>query len=260
MVSFDDGIGHRRLVDRVWGPLRDQVPVNRSSRAAGLVGGATFALALAVGAGEAAAAGIGCLLFSGLLGATRIGQVREDRRERILPNAADGPSMWLLAERLAGPPTVAGVVRTTTVCQAPLTMRYSVAYCAELRDEAYAALYLRDSVTIGFEIVTNDGRVVRVAPGLIDLIGGRPREISLDDQIRAYLRARDPSWRPDRYDPFPYRSAIEGVVSEGDLVALYGELEVVNDPGAPAVGYRSSAPQLVRAVGTPCVVVDSPGG
>lgn len=235
------------LVERVWGPPTALTRVNRPAGAFLVVGMLMLAFSLLGFYGVGVAAALGFFLAAGLVRAIDIGTEQELWRERTraLP-AAENPR----ATRLPDAPFV-GRVRAETVCIAPMSRRYCVAYAVELRDDHGHDTYLRDATTIGFEVVSNDGRVVRIAAGPVVLRCREAREIILDEQIRAYLHEHDPEWRPERYDPFPYGTALEAVVCEGDLVEVHNPLTPSYDPDAERVGYREMATQRFDANGTP---------
>ncbi len=246
VVELGSG-GRLMLVERVWGPPTALTRVNRPAGAFLVVGMLTLAFSLLGFYGVGVAASLGFFFAAGLVRAIDIGTEQELWRERTraLP-AADH-------RRSAKPPAspFVGRVRAVTVCIAPMSLRYCVAYAVELRDEHGRDTYLRDAATIGFEVVSNDGRVVRVPSGPVVLRCPEAREIILDEQIRAYLHEHDPEWRPDRYDPFPYGTALEAVVCEGDVVEIHNSLLPAYAPDAERVGYREMATQLFDIDGTP---------
>lgn len=250
MVELGSG-GRLMLVERVWGPPTALTRVNRPAGAFLVVGMLTLAFSLLGFYGVGVAAALGFFLAAGLVRAIDLGTEQELWRERTraLP-AAENPRSSKKPEA----PFV-GRVRAQTVCIAPMSRRYCVAYAVELRDEHGHDTYLRDAATIGFEVVSNDGRVVQIAAGPIAMRAPEAREIILDEQIRAYLQEHDPEWRPERYDPFPYGTALEAVICEGDLVEVHNPLRPTYDPDAERVGYREMATQLFGTDGTPRVAL-----
>lgn len=250
VVELANG-GRAALIDRVWGRLDHRDVVNRPAAAMMLVGGMTLGFSLLALNGFGIVVGVGSLMSGGLVRLAEVGKAEEDHRVRGSPLPAAAPPPLLPAARVFG-----GQVVTDEVCCAPMSLRYCVAYAAELRDDRARDTFLRDAVTIGFTLEANDGRTVVVPPGPVKLSGGRSRRILLEEQIRAYLSSCDPAWRPDRYDPFPYATAFEAVVCQGDTVELHNPLEPVHEP-SPEADYRHSATGRLKPVGTPMLHVVS---
>ena len=252
MVPLDDD-GRALLVDRVWGRLDHRDRVNRPAAAMMLVGGLTMGFSLLAFNGLGLVFGFGSLVSGGLVRLVRVGRVEEDRRERRRALPAGRGAQVTPVPRVFG-----GDVVADEVCQAPMSYRYCVAYAIELRDEWARDTFLRDAVTIGFTVRGNDEREVVIPPGPILLSGGTSRQILLEEQIRAYLGHCDPAWHPDRYDPFPYATALEAILCEGDRIEVHNELEPLREKVAET-DYRHAAIARLRPVGVPRIHLLSRG-
>jgi hypothetical protein len=108
----------------------------------------------------------------------------------------------------------------------------------------------RDSISHGFEIELDDGRVVLVEPGRIRIAArkGQGRTLALA-AARKHLEAADPSRAKLRgrlgheSDPFPFDHARRLVIEDGTPVSVAAELESRREGDA---GYRQQSKVYLR--------------
>lgn len=238
------GEGREALVERVWGPVVEHKTGNRPAAALMLIGGLTVGMSAIALNGFGLLVGLGSLATGGVTRLARIGRHHEARRENLICEPAGEADYGPRTPRVVG-----GTVVSDEVCIAPMSARHCVAYTAELRDAWAVDTYLRDAVTIGFTIESNDGRQVEVPPGPLLLTGGRSRPIQLESQVLPYLCDCDREWRPHRYDPFPYLVALEAVLCRGDSVELLTPVEPILEGNE--TDYRHTALARMRPIGLP---------
>jgi len=148
---------------------------------------------------------------------------------------------------------VAGVPELT----APISNETCLGYVAELTSQRLLTRHvmLREGRTCGFEVMLDDGRVVRVPAGRIHLEAERERFSRADrPSAETWLEGIDrQSFANEPLAPVPFEESAEARLAPGDVVEVAPELDTVADPSR-AAGYRDAAMALAP-VGVPRVRV-----
>ncbi len=144
----------------------------------------------------------------------------------------------------------------------PATGTPCVAYVLELhwQDARVSRLTFRDAVSVGFDVVLDDGRRARIPPGEIQLAGELPQMIDVDNpRLEAHLQATAPqktdmdpggerNWGGDS-EVFRYNIVREAVIIPGDIVSLVSPFQPIVNAVADTPGYREPMPSLLVPVG-----------
>jgi hypothetical protein len=111
---------------------------------------------------------------------------------------------------------------------------------------------LRDAATGGFDVTLEDGRLLRIPPGRVRVIGGL-RNVDVDrSRMEGHLQDLDPLGDSTSRKLFPFARVRAATISPGDQVEVLGEVTTAaNDDAA---GYRSAA-FVVAPVGVPVLRV-----
>jgi hypothetical protein len=266
VVSLAKDDGRKKLVDEVWGPANVRRQIKRAARAGS--GGATFG-GMFDGCGSADCSGcdvpsgggdviafilvaiVGAIVMV-IVGWLILALVRyiRDKLDRPKPFGALARTPALRGRG------VAGKVVAAARADSPASDDPCVAFALEYRCRRVisGAVMLHDAATRGFDVVTKDGRKVRVPAGRIRLDGVFAR-VGSNARARAaaHLETIDPSRDPNLVsvedgttDPFPFDDVVQAVVRPGDEVEVLGELAPIADPDASTgSAYRESAGMLV---------------
>jgi len=273
VTSLATHAGRQKLLDEVWGPANVRRQLKRATRSGGggAIGGSILdgcgsgadcsGCDVPSGGGEILGAilviivGAIVVIVLGWLVMKLVAYIREKmNRPKPFGALAEGPKM-----RGRG---VRGKVVAAQRSDSPIDDEPCVAYALEYRAKRVVsgAVMLRDAATRGFDVVTTEGRKVRVPAGRIRL-DGRPSKIggsdarmnaaahvgAIDAQLDTNLTQNDPT-----EDPFPWDEVVQTVLAPGDEVEVLGDLAPTADPEA-ASAYRESASLLVP-VGVPRLV------
>jgi hypothetical protein len=278
-ISLGERVERGRLWQEVWGPDSRARQVRRAMKA-GAGGGITGGISDCSGgcngldacnvldAGEglpAVLAGIVLAVVAAVLFfavAWLIGKLVAYIRERMDKPKPHGA--LLAPPKVRGPVWARGRVRATTSVPLPWKVGNAVAYAFELHHKNVlgGGAMLRDAATAGFDVELDDGRIVRVPRGRVQLRGKLQKESVEREVLDAFLRPLDPGDEvgepaSDKAEYtrslFPYAYARALVVSPGDQVDVLGVVETAADPSAPHA-YRASAGLLVP-VGVPMLRV-----
>ncbi len=261
-----------RLDDEVWGPDSRARKLRQAAKAGaggGLFGGALQScgvldgLQVLEGCGEVAGAGEGFLavvlalaavavaaIAVALFAAVVMGAINLIRRklDRPKPHGA-----LRKPPKASGRFNGAGTVTEGAHVALPWKEGESVAYALELHTKtAFGGdALLRDAMTAGFEVKLDDGRIVRVPPGRVTVVGQLPVADVDRGRVDAFLGELDPGGGSRSL--FPYDHARAVVLNAGDRIDVLGDLELSAD-GSEAHAYRASAGLLVP-VGVPVLRV-----
>jgi hypothetical protein len=267
VASLETPEGRARLLDEVWGPPSARRRARQLAKAGGSSAGIGSALqgcdacsgcsgldpeALVIGLIVVAAALVGMAIYWAIV---KIVEHVRARRNRLKPHG--GLLRPASLGRRAGP---AGVVIGPATLEAPASRAGCVAYAIDLRCTRFlrADLMMHDAETSGFEVRLDDGGIARVPAGRLRIEGrvarrARSAAPELDQHVQA-LCPRAPE--PDDYDPFPYDTVDEILVRPGDRIRLFGALERLADPEAPAA-YREGARGILVPRGVPAIRVEA---
>ncbi len=124
-----------------------------------------------------------------------------------------------------------------------------LAYALELHTKSAfgGGALLRDAMTAGFDVTLDDGRVVRIPPGRVTVVG-KLEDASVDrESVDRFLGNIDPMHAERTLFPYDYAKAV--AFGPGDRIDVLGELERTADT-TQGHGYRASA-GLLTPVGVP---------
>jgi hypothetical protein len=147
--------------------------------------------------------------------------------------------------RANGAGTIAGGARVAL----PWKSGECLAYAFELHTKTAfgGGALLRDAMTAGFDVTLDDGRVVRIPPGRVTIVGKR-EDVAVDREcVDRFLGDIDPKHAERTLFPYDFARAV--AIGPGDRVDVLGELERTAD-GTQGHGYRASA-GLLMPVGVP---------
>ena len=134
-----------------------------------------------------------------------------------------------------------------------------LAYALELHFVGYWGdrLMYRDAVTCGFDVLLDDGRLARVPPGRIRMLGPVRQVIDLDNLVlEEYLARVDRQHEPGRaFDPLRYNVVSELLLVAGERVELVSRFEPEPNSSAVPASYRDPAPAIWTARGVPVLRV-----
>ncbi|MEA2748829.1 MAG: hypothetical protein QOI41_2972 [Myxococcales bacterium] len=267
-AALDVPVDRARLDDEVWGPdsrarkIRQAAKVGASG---GLFGGffqgcsACDAVQGLEGCGELASAGEGIVavllmivaaavfaVVAALFAWAIMGLIRyiRQRMDKPKPHGAlrKPPKA---AGRANGAGTVAGNARLAL----PWKSGDCLAYALELHTKTAfgGGALLRDAMTAGFDVTLDDGRVVRIPPGRVTIVG-KLAEAAVDrERIDRFLGDIDPMHVERTLFPYDYAKAV--AIGPGDRIDVLGELERTADT-TQGHGYRANA-GLLTPVGVP---------
>jgi hypothetical protein len=140
---------------------------------------------------------------------------------------------------------------------APASGAECLAFAVELHFVGYWGdrVMYRDAVTAGFDVVLGDGRVARVPPGRIRVLGPVRQVIDVDERaLERYLIRVDRQHEPGRaFDPLRYNVVAELVVLPGDRVELVSRFEPEPSVCTLAPSYRDPQPAVWVPRGVPVV-------
>lgn len=262
-VSLAAPAGVQRLDDEVWGPDSRARQARQAAKAAaggagagGFFEGCTGCDAGGLDAsGEAVlivlavviAAGIAILLYFLIRALVR--WIRE-KMDQPKPHGALAKAPKPRARAVAA----SGVIRAGTPMALPWAAGSVFGYAMQLYEaRAFGGgAMLRDAATAGFEVALDDGRVLRVPAGRIQLVGRLPRVSAEDERIERALAELVPR-APTETVLFPFDRVRGRTLGPGDRIELLGDVSIAADDGG-GVGYRSNAGVLVP-VGVPTLRV-----
>ena len=272
--SMADIYGREMLVTAVWGPLRTR---EQNHRAATRSRQALTALASLGG-------------MVGLLGTWLLAPV-----PGILPllgGVASGAMVWYGGNKVAGGPRSdypmgaadnsgayhgavrargsgswpqggqaslgrRGTVEGERVLESPAAATRCVAYALELHfaGSGIDRVMYRDAVTAGFDVQLDGGRIARIPPGRIRLLGTIHQEIDVDNvHLERYLARFDPRHRDgDAFDPLRHNVVCEQVILPGDRIELLSPFDPMVNARARPTHYRIPAPSLLTPRGVPVI-------
>lgn len=280
VVPLDTLEGRRKLLDEVWGPPSARRRARQLAKAGGggagvgtfldgctNCGGCDFptsgeALLFVLAIFVAAIAAIAIYWI-----VVKIIEYVRARRNRPKPNG--GLLRPASLGRRAGP---AGVVTrvlpaasgAAPALQAPAGGAACAAFSVDLRCERFlrSDLMLHDGESAGFEVRLDDGSVAQVPAGRVRLEGRAERRSRASaPKVEDWVSGLGPKVVDPEdfdFDPFPYDRVDEITVRPGDRVRLFGELERIPDPEAPA-DYRGAAPAILVPRGVPAIRVEPAG-
>lgn len=262
-VSLAQPAGRLRLDDEVWGPDSRARQTRQAAKAgaggAGIggffegcsgcdvgaadLGGEAFLAVLAV----VVAAGIAILAFFAIR--ALVHWIRE-KLERPKPHGA-----FARAPRAPSPVVAAsGVVRGGTPMALPWAAGSVFGYAMllyEARTFGGGAM-LRDAATAGFEVDLDDGRVLRVPAGRIQVVGPLPRVHAERTRLEGVLGQIAPG-APGAPELFPFDRVKGQTIGPGDRIELLGEVQHAADASSSG-GYRAHA-GVLSPVGVPVLRV-----
>lgn len=241
-----------RLREEVWGPADWRRQKRALARAGGggaavgglgdLANGCTACDAADVGGGLGEIVGailvilavaLVAVAFVWLIGKL-VGWLRE-RANRPTPHGALLPATRLLSKR-----RIAGTVVGSASGTAPFALEPSAGWALELTCKRFVgnAVMMRDGESFGFDVRTDDGRVVRIPKGMLRLVKGGETDDPNETLIRHHLAAVDGVDRSGNDDddlvPIPFERAKAIEIRPGDRV------EVIATMDASGGGYRDA--------------------
>lgn len=241
-VTIDLARERPRLVEAVWGDVRQQVEAVRrvyvararsfQSTAAGL--GAGIAAGVALGVGPLALMGtttLGAIVFSAVVG----------RRVRKAPPAHPRGAVEL-------PPLTRfarGRIRSAEGVASPASRLECAAWALELRYDAVfgSRVMLRSGYTAGMELSLDNGERVRVPAGALRLVQPLAQLADHDiGELEDWLREVDPARAiaGELCPAIPFNVIGEELLQVGDRVELFGGYEPSVIAGASAALYREA--------------------
>ena len=135
-----------------------------------------------------------------------------------------------------------------------------LAFAVELHFIGYWGdrVMLRDAVTCGFDVLLDDGRIARVPPGRVRLVGPMRQVVDADNlALERYLERIDLQHEAGgAFDPLRYNVVSELLLVRGDPVELVSRFEPEPSGRAPAGHYREAAPAVWVPRGTPVLRID----
>lgn len=146
-----------------------------------------------------------------------------------------------------------GRIEEAPTASAPLGTQRAVGFAVEVRDREAAGspVMLRDGATVGFTVAGDDGRVLLVAPGGIQMAGDHLAAVERNRRrVRAYLRELAPGAAAP--SPFPWDEVRLALLLPGDLVTVRAIAAIRPDPRG-AAGYRQAPRSILVAAGVPRV-------
>jgi hypothetical protein len=265
VASLEESRGRERLVEAAWGPPDVRLGEARLALHAehavallalfGFVAG-LFALWLilpGLGPLHVLGAALSMALFWGggnVLLARRGSDFPVGARPLLGDGRADrGP--LALAPSPAPPVRHLGLRGTAAgeaALESPASGGECLAFAIELHFVGYWGdrVMYRDAVTCGFDVHLADGRIARVPPGRVRLVGSMRQVIDVDNlALERYLAGIDREHEPGRaFDPLRYNVVAEALLLLGDAVELLSRFEPeVNARAAPTI-YREPAPSV----------------
>lgn len=139
----------------------------------------------------------------------------------------------------------------------PLGKVHAVGFALEVlhHEAAGSPVMLRDGATLGFSVAGDDGRILLVPPGGVQMAAGGLATVDRNRRrIQAYLRQLAPaSAEPS---PFPCDEVHLALLVPGDLVTVRAVAAVRPDPRGRA-GYREAPRSILMASGVPWVEHDA---
>ena len=178
-------------------------------------------------------------------------------QSRPIPRGARARGLASMQPSARGP-VVVGTVADAGMALAPLSQRSCVAYAHVLRYKRFARkplVTLRDSATLEFDVLLDDGGRVRIPAGAVAIGMEHTETIRPDEEAAAdyfsQLDGRGSVAPTGADDPFPFTEVREAIVVPGMRIAVHGPLEPMPDPDAPAGSYRDAAASLLSPVETP---------
>ena len=157
---------------------------------------------------------------------------------------------------------LSGRIEAAAAALSPLSREPCVGFAIELErtDASGSPVMLRDSASLGFSVVEDGGRTIRIQPGALVLVGPRD-EVRDRGDVAAYLKALAPppagAGEDGDHPPFPWDRAREALLRPGDRVTVRCDAEVAGG-SSPEVPYREPARQALISRGIPIVERQGP--
>jgi hypothetical protein len=256
IASLADAVGRERLVEAAWGsPEVRALELRRSAQAeqsvtvvgmAGFFAGFLILLGLIPTVEPVhilgSAAAMALFWAAGHYALARRGHVFPVGADRQLPprRGAMGPRGNAIGEpRLSG----------------PATRHPCVGYAIELHmvgNWGERVMY-RDAVSSGFDVYLDNGRIARIPPGRIRIVGRLRQVVDFDNlDLEEYLRQVDAEHTPNgAFDPLQYNVVYEACVTSGARVELLSSFEPAVNPRGRLLNYREAAPSVMLPQGIP---------
>jgi hypothetical protein len=112
---------------------------------------------------------------------------------------------------------------------------------------------LRDACTAGFEVMLDDGRILKIPAGRVRILGKRERVDTDSAKIEDFVQSIDPERDQAPRPRFPYDFARAVTIDPGDRVEILGDVEIAADATSTS-GYRANA-AFVTPMGVPVLRV-----
>jgi hypothetical protein len=250
-----------RLREEVWGPADWRRQKRALARAGGggaalgglgdVANGCTACDAADVGGGLGEIIGAIVVILAVALVAVAlvwvigklVGYLRE-RANRPKPHGALLPPTRLLSKR-----RIAGTVVGSATGSAPFAFDACAGWALELSCKRFVgnAVMMRDGESFGFDVRTDDGRVVRVPKGMMRLVKGGETDDPNETLVRNHVASIDgvDGSTDDDLGPIPFERAKSIEVRPGDRV------EVIATMDASGGGYRDAEGSLLIVTGVP---------
>ncbi|MGZ5966031.1 MAG: hypothetical protein ACXWP4_00090 [Polyangiales bacterium] len=155
------------------------------------------------------------------------------------------PSRLLSRRRLVG--TVVGPANGS----APFALEACAGWALELTCKRFVgnAVMMRDGESFGFEVRTDRGQVIRIAPGMLRLVRGGETDEPNETMLREHVASIDGGAGRSEEDlaPIPFERAQAIEVRPGDRI------EVIATMDAADSGYRHADGSLLVVRGVPSV-------
>lgn len=221
-VRLDDPRGREDLAQKVWSAPQQPLLVSPESHLMFSSAGTGLLAALGVAAGPA---GMVAAMTVGPLAMLGAGVLASRRARRTQPFGAAGylrPVEQPQFGRVVGPAELI----------APLSGRRCIGYVVTLRSRDFYGgdTMLTDAITAGFELQASGGRRVRVPPGRMRFQSHASRSVRNREAVDRFVGGIN-EWlldhSPDHRGPVPFDYAEEGLLREGDMVEVHGQVSVV---------------------------------
>lgn len=250
-VSLASAQGRSRLDDEVWGPDSRARAIRKAAKAGaggGVVGGLAQGCDGLSGCGDLGGAGEGAIavlaifvaviVFAGvaILLWTLVKWIVEWYRNRPKPQGA----LYKPPRPRSRVARARGRVMSGTPIATPWTEATAMVWAFELFQKRVfgGGAMLREGRTGGFDVMLDDGRILRVPAGRVH-IASRLGKTDVDSgRLDAYLAAADPK-REDRASLFPYHFAKVATIEPGARIEIVSDVEPQPDERA-GHAYRAS--------------------
>lgn len=263
--ALDEPAERDRLLTEVWGsyarrrrmrdePTRSEGPTTGSALQR-LMDGEHGEVVMGIAVGVLVAIGSIAVIFVGaaaLVSLVAFAVVRSVARWWRVRRVSLLPSGALAARRRLGSGALSGVVAAGPTAPSPASGTLCSGFAIELTHGRRGEVMLHDAVGLGFDVVLDDGRRLRVPPGPMIVEAVRAPLALAAAHVDDYLGTIDPARATAQdLDPFPYDRASEWCISAGDRVEIVGPLREIVDPSAAPAGYREVAGTLLVPEGPP---------